>query len=414
MRITYLHQYFNTPDMSGGTRSYEMARRLVARGHEVNMVTSWRSQDGAKKPFVTVEDGIRVHWLPVPYSNTMRYSQRLVAFARFVMASAKLAAKLPSDIVFATSTPLTIALPGVFAARRRRVPMVFEVRDLWPELPIAIGALRNPLAIRAARALERFAYRNAAHVVALSPGMRDGVVQAGYPTNQVSVIPNSADLSLFDPAGVDTQAFRRLHPELEQRPLVVYTGTMGKINGVRYLVDVAAAARDRASEACFVVVGSGQQEEVVRQAACEAGVLDRNFFLYPPVPKRDMPQVLAAADLALSLFVDLPAMWANSANKFFDALASGTPVAINYGGWQADWLHKTGAGLALPPQDTKTAAEEIDQWLARPRAERQKAGGAARALAEQEFSRDDLAARLAEILESVAVGGASPLGAGSS
>ena len=146
MRITYLHQYFNTPDMSGGTRSYEMARRLVARGHEVNMVTSWRTDDGRKKPFETVEDGIRVQWLPVPYSNAMSYAQRLVAFGRFVVASTRRAAALPSDIVFATSTPLTIALPAVYAARRQRVPMVFEVRDLWPELPIAMGALRNPVA----------------------------------------------------------------------------------------------------------------------------------------------------------------------------------------------------------------------------------------------------------------------------
>tara|TARA_R110000850_G_scaffold88691_1_gene190345 strand:- start:2879 stop:4117 length:1239 start_codon:yes stop_codon:yes gene_type:complete len=402
LRITYLHQYFNTPDMSGGTRSYEMARRLVARGHEVNMVTSWRTDDGRKKPFETVEDGIRVQWLPVPYSNAMSYAQRLVAFGRFVVASTRRAAALPSDIVFATSTPLTIALPAVYAARRQRVPMVFEVRDLWPELPIAMGALRNPVAKKAACALERFAYRHSAQVIALSPGMRDGVVRAGYPAERVTVIPNSADLALFDPKMADSSAFRRKHPEIGARPLIVYTGTMGRINGVGYLVGVAQAAMQQGSKVCFAVIGSGQEEDAVRQAAAAAGVLGVNFFMFPPVAKREVPNVLASADLALSLFIDLPAMWANSANKFFDALASGTPVALNYGGWQAEWVEGTGAGLVLPPDDPCAAAQAIERWLGQPEEDKKRAGEAARALAEREFSRDVLAERLAGVLEDVA------------
>ena len=145
MRIIYLHQYFNTPNMSGGTRSYEMARRLVDRGHEVHMVTS--SRDGkpsgrhARGWTETVEAGIQVHWCSVPYSNHMSSRRRLGAFAKFSRLAARKATALRGDVVFATSTPLTIALPAVYAARRRSIPMVFEVRDLWPEMPIAVGAL---------------------------------------------------------------------------------------------------------------------------------------------------------------------------------------------------------------------------------------------------------------------------------
>ena len=130
--------------MSGGTRSYEFARRLVSMGHQVNMITSWRDPDGRNSWFSTNEDGINVHWLPVPYSNSMSYSQRLFSFFRFAILSARKAASLPADVVFATSTPLTIVLPAFYASRCQSVPMVFEVRDLWPELPIAMGALRNP------------------------------------------------------------------------------------------------------------------------------------------------------------------------------------------------------------------------------------------------------------------------------
>ncbi len=143
MRIIYLHQYFNTPEMAGGTRSYEMARRLVAAGHRVDLVTTWRDRTEKKSWFVTEEAGIVVHWLPLPYSNQMNYRQRMKSFIRFAWASSRRAAGFKGDVVFATSTPLTIAFPGLYAAVRRRIPLVFEVRDLWPEVPIAMGVFRS-------------------------------------------------------------------------------------------------------------------------------------------------------------------------------------------------------------------------------------------------------------------------------
>jgi len=227
MRITYLHQYFNIPAMPGGTRSYKMARRLVAMGHEVNMVTSWREADGRKGWFVTDEPGIKVHWLPVQYSNRMGFGERIRAFFQFALRSAQRAAALDAEIVFATSTPLTIALPAVYAARRRKVPMVFEVRDLWPEMPIAMGALKSPLQIRAARALETWAYRHAVAVVALSPGMKQGVVDTGYPAGQVAVLPNSSDNQKFAFDAEAAQRFRDARPWLGDKPLLIYAGTPG-------------------------------------------------------------------------------------------------------------------------------------------------------------------------------------------
>ena len=154
MRIVYMHQYFNTPAMHGGTRSYEMARRLVRSGHEVHMVTADSQGSGARGKnswSLTEEAGIHVHWLPVPYSNNMTYRARVKAFISFARYAGLRAVPLRPDVVFATSTPLTIALPAAYAAKRLRIPLVFEVRDLWPEMPIAVGALRNPLAIWAAQ-----------------------------------------------------------------------------------------------------------------------------------------------------------------------------------------------------------------------------------------------------------------------
>src|SRR5690554_1131687 len=168
MKIIYLHQYFNTPQMSGGTRSYEMARRMVAAGHEVHMLTSYRDSDALERGwFHSEESGIQVHWYPVPYSNHMGFMQRVKAFLAFALAARKKAIELEGDIIFATSTLLTIALPAVAASRKKKVPLVVEVRDLWPEMPIAMGAIKSPVLRYLAHKLARWAYRNSAAVVAL-------------------------------------------------------------------------------------------------------------------------------------------------------------------------------------------------------------------------------------------------------
>ncbi len=401
-RILYLHQYFATPDNHGGTRSYEMARRLVERGHEVEMVTAWPDKDRQGDWFRTCESGINVHWIPVPYSNHLSYPERMRAFFRFAQKAALKAAAIPADLIFATSTPLTIALPAVYAAQRRRIPMVFEVRDLWPTMPIAVGALRNPVAIRAARWMERFAYRNAEHVVALSPGMRDGIVAAGCAEECVSVIPNSCDNGLF--SSISEEEARRWlfqrYPELVGGPLIGYTGTIGRINAVQYMVEMAACALQRGSPLRFAVFGEGAEEENVARLACERGVLGKNFWLYRPIPKKDMPFVVRSLNLATSLFKDVPEMRHNSANKFFDALAAARPVLINYCGWQAEILDRSGAGLVAPPTAPGVALELAEQLLGSE--ERwADASRAAERLAQEHFDRDLLAARLADLLGQV-------------
>ena len=397
MKILYLHQYFNTPAMRGGTRSYEMARRFVAAGHEVHIVTSSRSSESAGGWYETQEAGIRIHWLPVPYANAMGFLERIKAFLHFAFAASKKAVAIGGDVVFATSTPLTIAIPGVYASKRLGVPMVFEVRDLWPELPIAIGALKNPVLRVAARRLERFAYNNARQVIALSPGMRDGVVKTGYPAERVHVIPNSSDVDRFRGEGVNGERFLDRHPHLQGEKIVLYAGTLGRINGVGYLVELADAARSMNPALHFVIVGSGMEEDKVRSMAEQAGVLGENLTMLPPLPKSEIPDVLAAATVASSLFVDLPEMWHNSANKFFDALASGTPVMINYQGWQAELIHETGAGIVIPPDNAAEGVRLLSALIADE--ERYAAAqAAAAALADSQFNRDELANKLLQVL----------------
>lgn len=397
MKILYLHQYFTTPSMSGGTRSYEMAKRLVAAGHEVHIITSWREHTDKTDWWTDQIDGIHIHWLPVPYSNNMGFARRVQAFVRFAARCALRAIRVGGDIVFATSTPLTIALPAVAASRRLRRPMIFEVRDLWPALPIAIGALRSPVTIALARWLERFAYRNAERIVALSPGMADGIAATGYDRSRINIIPNSCDLELFQPDPAAAQRFRAAHPELGAGPIILYAGTMGQINGVSYFAELAAYLAQLLPDARCVVIGAGAEEQKVRSAARQHGVLDKNFFMYPAMNKTDLVGAFHAASVSLSLFIDLPEMRHNSANKFFDSLASGKAVAINYGGWQAALLDEYRCGIGLDPSPEKAALQLA--VLLRDEGLVEQMGCNSLDLARARFDRDRLAVDLRGVLE---------------
>jgi glycosyltransferase involved in cell wall biosynthesis len=390
LKILYLHQYFNTPEMSGGTRSYEMAKRLVKAGHQVEMVTSWRENDGKLGWFTTNEEGINVHWLSVPYSNKMGFIERIKAFLLFAFGAAKKAIELKGDVILATSTPLTIAIPGIIVSKIKRLPMVFEVRDLWPELPIAIGAIKNPILKLGTKLLEKIAYFSSEKIIALSPGMYDGIIKTGYPKKRLTIIPNSCDFDLFETDLKNGINFRNSNSWLKNKPLVIYCGTLGQINGVEYLAKVAHETLSLDKQITFLVVGAGKMEEYVRATAEKLGVLGQNFYMLKEMKKHEVAAVFSAATISCSLFINLKEMEANSANKFFDSLAAGKPIMINYGGWQAELLEKTEAGFVVDVNSPKQAALDLknridnEKWLS-------QASKASKNLGKSRFSRDNLA-----------------------
>lgn len=409
MKIVYLHQYFNTPAMPGGTRSFEMARRLVAAGHEVNLVTSRREAGAAGGGWeVTEEAGIKVHWYPVPYSNHMGFVERVRAFLRFAVAAARKAASFKADVVLATSTPLTIVLPGLFSSWRLRVPLVFEVRDMWPAVPIAMGDLKNPVLRMCAHWLERLAYRKSSHVVALAPGMRDDIVATGIAPEKVTVIPNGCDVDIFGAdLAAEAAAVRTAHTWLQQRKLVLFAGTFGRANGVSYLVQVAEAMRAIDPKVRFVVIGDGAEHSQIADAARAAGVLDSVFFMLPAMPKTELAAWVAACDLTVGLFSGPRVLWKDAVqNKFFDSLSAGKPVACNFAGFQSELAVEHEVGLIMPPDDPQRAAHHLYEklcdgaWIA-------YAAKRARELAHHDFSRDRLAGQLESVL--LAAAGAQDL-----
>lgn len=402
MEILYLHQYFATPDSNGGTRSYEMAKRFISNGHKVTFVTSSAFFSKAftfEKGWNELEiEGIKLFVLHLPYSNKDSYLNRITKFINFCVRSSLKCLSLQADVVLATSTPLTIAIPGVLFSKVKRVPMVFEVRDLWPELPIAIGAIKNPLVIKMAKWLELLAYKSSKRIVGLSPGMCDGIIRAGIESERVILATNSCDTALFD---VDPTIGGIYKTEklsfVGQRKLIVYTGTFGIINNVKYMVDLAHAALESNMHLCFVAIGDGMQKNDVLAYAKEKGVLGINFYVLDPVPKTEIVSLLSAADLALSLFGPIKEMWHNSANKLFDALAAGTPIAINYGGWQHELIQNNQCGIVLDANNFSKSAALLNEFLFDD-GKYKDAKMSCRHLAYNEYSRDIMASKLESAL----------------
>lgn len=399
MRVTYIHQYFTTPSRGGGTRSFEMARRLVAAGHQVSLITTQQEPSDSTSWFITNESGIQVHWLPVPYSNKMSNGRRMVAFLKFALASALRAASIESDVVFATSTPLTVAIPGIYASWRRRIPMVFEVRDMWPDVPIALGAIRQRWMIWVAKKLEMLAYRHAKHVVALAPGMKDDIVRKGIAPNKVTVIPNGCDLELFGETSASQPSVRLEFPWLGDRPLVICAGTLGRVHGLSYLVHVARHAVKLHADIRFVVIGNGAERDRVVKLAEEFGLFNVNVFFFAKVSKTEVARWVKAADIIACMITGPREVWKDAVqNKFFDAVAAGKPTASNFEGFQSKLAVENKIGIILSPEDPKGAADQLvaalenSQWLS-------EVPARSRVLAHGEFNRDYLGAQLLGVLE---------------
>jgi glycosyltransferase involved in cell wall biosynthesis len=400
LRILYIHQYFATRNGKTGTRSYEFAKRLLAHGHRVTMLTSVSDLsdlqvDSRRRVQRLSIEGIDVIAVRVPYSQTMGVARRILSFLQFMLLSSWIACRQKGhDVVFATSTPLTVGVPGLLASWVLRRPLVFEVRDLWPEAPIQMGAIHNPLLIALLRGFERLVYRCSRHVVALSPGMADGVREAGTPQDKISVIPNCSDLDLFLPGDPVPSVVSRF--ELGARFVVTHAGSMGAANGLETLLDAAAVLQEQGQDdVVILIVGEGATAPGLQQIVHERGL--RNVVFTGGMPRSEVASLLQSSDVCLALFRNLPVLATNSPNKLFDALAAGRAVIVNSNGWTRRLVESESVGRYAQPGDGISLAREI-LWLRDHPRERQAMARRARQVAEAQFDRLLLADRLEQVL----------------
>lgn len=404
-----MHQHFTTRHGFTGNRSYEFSKVLTGRGHEIYMICSGIDNEPRLtlppgKVWDQVElDGIHCVPIAAALANPLKITaqsgyRRMLSFLHFARLAGQVGKHLPRpDVVFASHTPLPIGLAGITLSRHFQVPFVFEVRDLWPDALINLGALRNPLAIWWMRRMERKIYRAADHIVALSPGMKEGVVRGGVSPDKVTVIPNAADLDLFSP-DLDRQ-WGRERLGLGDRFAAIYFGGMGMANGLEYVIEAARVLRDRGADHIVLVLhGGGGQRSLLQQRVQEWGL--ENVIFSDPIPdKAQVARLVAACDACMTIYrASKEHTW--SPNKMFDALAAGRPVLINVPGWLGSVIEGNDCGYSVDPDRPAHLADALERLAGDPQLCAQM-GQRSRQLAETEFARAKLAVQLEKVWKRV-------------
>lgn len=401
MHILYLHQHFALPQGTTGTRSYELARRWVKDGHRVTLICGITDQSGItigpRKHTEINAEGIRVIALNTKYSNSLGFCGRIWIFLKFIYLSFWVGLKVKNiDIIYATSTPLTIGIPAMLLKGFKRVPFIFEIRDQWPEIPIQMRIIKNHVLEGVLLGLEKRIYKSAAAIVALSPGMAEGaetVLKAD--TKEIIMAPNSSDTSLFHP-DIDGLSFRK-KMGWQDVFVLLHFGAMGKANDLNFLIEAAIRLKEIDSIR-IVMMGEGREKASLRNRIQELNL--RNIHVLDTVPKKQMPQVVAACDVSTVIFADYPILQDNSANKFFDSLSAGKPILLNYSGWQRELIENHQCGFGCKQCDLEEYIQKLIH-LYENREQLPEMGRNARRLAENEFDRDLISNRILTLIENI-------------
>lgn len=393
MRVLYFHQHFSTPKGSAGIRSYQMAQRLLDNGHKVTIVCgsyiggvtglSMPFKKGVRRGMV---DGIDIIELDLAYSNSDGFIKRAATFLKFALRSIGFAFSEQYDVLFATTTPLTAGIPGIFARWLRGKPFVFEVRDLWPELPKAMGVITNPVVLGLMSFLEWASYRSAHRCIGLSPGIVDGIEKRGVARDNIALISNGCDLDIF---AIEVESWRPIGVK-ETDLMAVFAGTHGLANGLDAVLDAAFELKKRDREDIkLVLIGEGKLKPILEQRATELKL--NNVIFHDSVGKDKLAGLMSSADIGLQVLANVPAFYyGTSPNKFFDYIAAGLPVLNNYPGWLAEIIEQENCGFAVPPQDSKRFADALEN-AADDRLSLKIMGENSRQLAMRDFNRIVLA-----------------------
>jgi len=390
MKILYLHQYFLRPEEGGAIRSWYLAKGMVDEGHEVEMITSHNQKEYLYKEV----DGIKVHYLPVYYDNKQGFIGRAMAFVRFVWLAWKMASQIKDvDYCYATSTPLTIGLIALRLKKKKGIPYIFEVRDLWPEAPIQMGAVKNPLLKSYLRSLEKKIYKSADKIIALSPGMRDGIEKA-CPGKPIYIIPNLSDCQFFKPEIKEPSLMRKYNTD--GKFVITYFGAIGKVNHLEFLLEALKAVESAGLEnVIFLVVGKGSELRRIQYMAASQSLQQIHFLGYQN--KEGLREILNITDAVYISFADKPVLETNSPNKFFDGIAAGKLILVNTKGWIRNMVEEKECGFGYNPYQPEEFVSMLLPFVT-DKSKLISAQKNSRNLAEQHFSKDIQVARLMKIM----------------
>lgn len=358
MTILYIHQYFKTPSEPGGTRSYWIAKKMIDKGYKVIMLTC--TNEKSKKGKIINTDGIKVHYLNIPYDQKMGVISRLHSFIKFMVLSIYYLFKLrlKYDKIYATSTPLTVGIPALFGNFFLNKPYIFEVRDLWPEVPIQMGVIKNPFFIFILKKLERLIYRRAKTIITLSPGMKEGVLNENICADKVLMIPNMSKPKEFYPRAKNQYYFEEKILSRDKLN-IIYFGSIGKTNGLEEVINFFGEIRKKPLE--LIIAGSGSEKEKLVELT--------NFNKYHNIKflgNYDMSvisELVNCCDISLVSFDNIPILSTNSPNKFFDSLSAGKPIIVNSNGWTKDIVINYKCGYYYERGNFESFLKMIDEIM---------------------------------------------------
>ena len=399
MHVAVFNQYHASPDCPATSRHYTLLAEL-ARHHRVTLLTTpaWRSQQLTHE-WPWVPPGVEVYEARVPYENRMGPARRALAFAQYAAWAVRAGRRIERpDVVWGISTPLTAAWAAARVARHWQVPWVFEVQDLWPSFPVAMGAVPTALARQQLFALEKRLYESAAHIVPLSPDMSRYVAGLGIAESNITTLLNGTDLDLAARATPEAVTTLRHAQDLAGRRVVLYAGTFGRANDMPTVVAAAEALVAADPTVTWLFLGHGYYQPLVAAAAAR---WPGSIQLVGGQPRHAVFSWFALADVAVVSFLDLPVLDTNSPAKLYDALAVGTPVVVTNRGWTKTLVEQQRCGWYSPAGDAPALAARLQAVLADEEG-RQAAGARGQVLARAEFDRVALAGRMREILERAA------------
>jgi glycosyltransferase involved in cell wall biosynthesis len=399
MHILLIHQAFAALDEPGGTRHHELARHLAKQGHKVTVIASpvsYLTGDSNKKQAKKETDDlgvmiIRSATLPVLHRS---FIWRVMSFISFMISSfinSLLVRKV--DLVWGTTPPIFQGPTAWLVARLKGVPFLLEVRDLWPAFAIAVGVLKNSLLIKLSEWLEQFLYRHADQLIVNSPGFIPHVTSRG--AEKVTLIPNGADPEMFNPS--ETGVFFRKEHGLGEAFVVMYAGAHGLSNDLSVVLDAAGQLKED-KNIKIVLLGSGKEKPSLQMEAKQKGL--NNVVFLPPIPKQEINDALAAADVCLAILKPIEMYKTTYPNKVFDYMAAGRAVILAIDGVIRQVVEEANAGVFIPPGDPQALAEIIRD-LAKSPEKCRKMGMRGRLMIETQFSRLELADQFTALLESM-------------
>lgn len=381
MKILYIHQYFKTPLEGGSVRSYYLSKGLVEAGNEVVVITSW-NRSHRELRWV---DGIKVYYLPVHYDNRLGFKARILAFLKFFALSLKYIYRERSfDKAYVMTTPLSTGMHALFIRFLLSKPYLFEVGDLWPEVPIQMGYIKYYFLKKVLYAFEKYCYKNADAVVALSSGIAK-YISDKVPGKRVETIPNIADLDFFQPSET---SYAKAHGVFT----IAYFGTAGAANHLEFLVNAATACEKEKLPVQFIVQVDGSESKKIENMA--RGLANINFL--PWGNKEVVRRMLLNVDAVYLSFHHHEALGTGSPNKFFDGLAAGKLIITNFKGWIKDLIEKEDCGFYYDPFHPDSFVAYLKDWLKKPE-KISRAQQNSRSLADQ-FSKEKAINKLINLL----------------